>query len=452
MADSKKSGGKRIVDVAHPGKTPASATSKPVIVGNRPILKDPMVVDEAVPEEEESTSPKNTGNTVIQPLTAPEVDKKDETKDKSPESDPEPDDSTDETDHSKTIAQLAEEARVKEEEQDIAPKSSDDESAQEQGSETSDDAQGAPNAEISKVEEAEEARKKKQEEELQKLTDSKQYYLPINTVEKRRSKRIVAGGVLLSVLLAVAWFDIAVDAGLLPSANSIPHTHFFKLTDSTVASAPAAKAKATNSHTATISSTRYISKADKATFAYPKTWKTSTTDVAGFPEWLGLEPTDAALKGQKGLFSLIYERNTGDGAGTTNTHASVETTDTSYTIASVSYRKLPSTAANVPLYIQQFVVQTKLAGLPKFMPYINLTSKNKALRVGEHITSANDVLSLPFVVNNEKDSLTFGGTMIPSAANGSAGTDTLEDAQTFMKGTLFKQATSILMSYKVPKH
>jgi hypothetical protein len=62
---------------------------------------------------------------------------------------------------------------------------------------------------------------------IQKLVDSKKYFLPINAVEKRRSKRFVAVGVLLSLLLLAAWADIAADAGLISVPGVKPVTHFF---------------------------------------------------------------------------------------------------------------------------------------------------------------------------------------------------------------------------------
>ena len=46
MSEAKKKTAKPIADVSHPGKSAPSSTSKPVIVTNRPILKDPMMVDE----------------------------------------------------------------------------------------------------------------------------------------------------------------------------------------------------------------------------------------------------------------------------------------------------------------------------------------------------------------------------------------------------------------------
>jgi hypothetical protein len=62
---------------------------------------------------------------------------------------------------------------------------------------------------------------------VQKLVDGKKYFLPINAVEQRRSKRFVIAGVLLSLLLLIAWADIALDAGLIDLPNVKPVTHFF---------------------------------------------------------------------------------------------------------------------------------------------------------------------------------------------------------------------------------
>lgn len=41
---------RKLFDVAHPGKSPADAASKPVIVSNRPVMQDPMMLrhDEAI--------------------------------------------------------------------------------------------------------------------------------------------------------------------------------------------------------------------------------------------------------------------------------------------------------------------------------------------------------------------------------------------------------------------
>lgn len=62
---------------------------------------------------------------------------------------------------------------------------------------------------------------------VQKLVEQQTYFLPINAVEMRRTRRMVVLGLLLIVLLAVAWLDITFDAGLIPNTMHLPHTHFF---------------------------------------------------------------------------------------------------------------------------------------------------------------------------------------------------------------------------------
>ena len=62
---------------------------------------------------------------------------------------------------------------------------------------------------------------------IQKLVDSKEFFLPINSVEKRRTKRVVAAGVVLSIALALVWLNMSLDAGLLEIPGVQPVTHFF---------------------------------------------------------------------------------------------------------------------------------------------------------------------------------------------------------------------------------
>jgi hypothetical protein len=73
----------------------------------------------------------------------------------------------------------------------------------------------------------EDAEKAKHHEEILKLIESRRYELPINAVEKRKTKRFIALGIVLSLLLVLAWFDIALDAGLVDLPNIKPVTHFF---------------------------------------------------------------------------------------------------------------------------------------------------------------------------------------------------------------------------------
>jgi len=66
----------KVFDISKPGKSAPSSSSKPIIVSNRPILKDPMMVDEQPEDKEdkEETSPTAISHVKIVPLT-PDDDK-----------------------------------------------------------------------------------------------------------------------------------------------------------------------------------------------------------------------------------------------------------------------------------------------------------------------------------------------------------------------------------------
>lgn len=67
----------------------------------------------------------------------------------------------------------------------------------------------------------------KLDEQAEQLMESEKYFLPINSVEKRRSKRFVLLGVTISAVLLLAWVDIALDASIIQIEGVKPVTHFF---------------------------------------------------------------------------------------------------------------------------------------------------------------------------------------------------------------------------------
>ncbi len=187
MAEDKKSptSAPPISDVEEPGKSAASATSKPVLVTNRPIIKDPMVVDEdqkdsdaqELPAKKTSTKPK------IQPLeTSPKPGEGNEDQKEAPKSDLEAE---------KPEGKPAKKKPVEESEEVLAQ------------------------------------RQAEREANLQKIVDAKTYYLPINAVEKRKTKRFVVLGLLFSILLIMVWVNIALDAELVQINGISPLTSFF---------------------------------------------------------------------------------------------------------------------------------------------------------------------------------------------------------------------------------
>lgn len=196
MADKTKSSSKPIVDVAHPNKSAPAQNSKSVIVSNRPMLKDPMVVDQEDPEitaSDKSQPPAKSVDKVS--TTTREEQTIPSTKEESPSVEPiEPDKPTD-------VDTKAEDT--------TKPEESDNDTAQEN------------QLEIDASKEAE------HEAAVQKLSESKKYFLPINAVEQRKSKQFVILGIVVSIILALAWVNIALDASLIKIPGVKPVTHLF---------------------------------------------------------------------------------------------------------------------------------------------------------------------------------------------------------------------------------
>ncbi len=183
--------------MTHADKTVPSDTSRPIIVTNRPILKDPMMSDTADQTEKKSAeqlqdSSKPNVKSLLQP-TAPLFAS--------------PSEQTSE--NVKTTANADIDGKPVAEQS--APDNSDVEVAKDP--EASEDIAASKQAEHKAA--------------VQKLVDNKQYFLPINSVEKRRSKRFVALGVTLSLVLTVAWADVALDANLIHVTGIKAPTHFF---------------------------------------------------------------------------------------------------------------------------------------------------------------------------------------------------------------------------------
>ncbi len=298
MAKPKKpDGGKTIMDVAHPGKSAPPANSKSVILSNRPLLKDPMVVDEGAPHDSDADSSlaKVSNKSGAQPLTAPllkteepalaEADAK---PDHASEADPSPAETPAEpTKPADTATAPADKPPAPADSISSSDEAPAPETAEPSGlsapptpPETPDDnvndslppdapddgpavsktkdaqppagkteaaaqtevpspdngdakpaeggtAESAQSNDMAKKLEAETTKEAQRQAAIDKLTDSKKYYLPINAVEKRRSRRFVILGIILSLLLIVAWADIALDAGLIHLGGIKPLTHFF---------------------------------------------------------------------------------------------------------------------------------------------------------------------------------------------------------------------------------
>ena len=174
-------------DVARPGKTPADPTSRPIIVGHRPMLhQDPMVsnsddadepsVDETVPKKKSGF-----GTNTIQPSE-----------------------------------EAAEEARDTKEKEAAEEKIEEDKTDSDDQFGSSSAAVDALAGEVSAKREAEKASEAelKKQAELEGIIESRKYFVPVGEVSKRRMNLIILG-VLIFLILAVVAINFAIDADLL---------------------------------------------------------------------------------------------------------------------------------------------------------------------------------------------------------------------------------------------
>ncbi len=258
MADNTKKSSNKVFDIST--KTSAAPNSRPVIVGHGPLMQDPTIVTEdnkespeeqsintkhkiniqplnpgIKPEEDDSSSPKVSENT-------PDEEQKEPTK--ISETKPEP--SVPKLD----ITQAKEDSNKQNSDLNASSPSEDKKLPNNTKNEPkkSDNIAQTEN-EQKKAEEEAAAKSLEHAQHINDLVSSEKYFLPINQVEKKRNKRMVFLGTIICVILAIAWVDVALDAGIISNSYKLPHTHFFSLkpiSSLATATKPTAPIKANN--------------------------------------------------------------------------------------------------------------------------------------------------------------------------------------------------------------
>lgn len=249
---TRKSNPRQVFDVARPNKSRPSATAKPVIVTNRPLLQDPMV-NATSADEPSATAPLLTSlssklniqplasyTEPIEPLEAATASIMVEAplRESLPEG-------------SSPISELVEQNRVEAAETAAAPEIAYEAPAIEPSEAAAEAVPTEPlpllqpeaphKSSANPIGDApkdgalvtdkdladDEDEVDENEAKIQKLVLEKRYFLPINSQEKRRTDRFVVLGIVLILLLVAAWADIALDAGLVHIDGLKPLTHLF---------------------------------------------------------------------------------------------------------------------------------------------------------------------------------------------------------------------------------
>lgn len=203
----------KVFDVSKPGKTASQATSRPVIVSNRPIMQDPMVAGQSPKEEAAATDSPSRVKMVIQPLS------EDSTKPDAAE--------PESTSDTETATEPAAELKTENDTIDEKPAPESDEKPAEPEPAEDSGSDPLPGTELADKQTAALEAQAKHEEELAKLADSHEYFLPINSVEKRRSRIVTWAGIVLIVLLGLLLLNLLLDAGFIRIDGVRPFTRFF---------------------------------------------------------------------------------------------------------------------------------------------------------------------------------------------------------------------------------
>lgn len=223
MASKASSKPDKVFDVAKPGKTAAGASGRPLIVGHRTLMQDPMVKDSddidtppTAPELDEDDKPSGGASktTLSSKIIKPSPIKVEPGEEKEPDA----------------KVEVKTDDKPPPEEPDTEPATEDAEPAKEEPkpaeASTSSDAaavntvagQVAKNRQDQKEQETEAAKAA----ELEKLIDDRKYYVPIGEKKRKRSIRHILLGAVLILVLGLLLVDILMDAGVIHINNIQP--------------------------------------------------------------------------------------------------------------------------------------------------------------------------------------------------------------------------------------
>ncbi len=243
MPRSSKSSAPKAFDVIAPGKVAPSPTSRPIIVTNRPIIKDPMAPSEAVrPVQAAPSSNPEVASHVGKAIapTVPPAAVVQEDKAEEGMFQPQPAASDDvpavalaavaskEDGHASSVQATAEKevAAPSAQVNTSVPAPADSIADDDKKDSSIDRPQPGDVAAAEKASASEKAAAAERDEE-EKIIVSEQYYLPIADGGRRRGLQRAMLTLLFVIILGLVWLDVAMDAGILHIHGLQPLTHFF---------------------------------------------------------------------------------------------------------------------------------------------------------------------------------------------------------------------------------
>lgn len=223
MDKEKKSTEKKVFDVASPKKVSPSPTTRPLVVTNRPVIKrDPMMAETA-PEVPEKVAVAVTSSSTKKVIAVPVSEPAEAAPEPAAEDKPEPEAAAAPAEAPTPEPEEAAATEPTEEKTPEPPAAPADEPADEPDEDTGDAGVPSPDAEAEKA--AEEAAKR--QAEWDKYISSREFFVPVDTVQRKRSIRTSLWLTLLIAFLAIVLIDLMLDSGFIELIQKIPHTHFF---------------------------------------------------------------------------------------------------------------------------------------------------------------------------------------------------------------------------------
>jgi hypothetical protein len=209
---------KQVMDVSKPGKTPASASSRPVIVGHKPQVQDPMMTTEETKDETPETS--ETTPEVSSPALSKKVITPLSEADKDADEPAEDEPTEEASEEPEQVSEAAEEP----DEKQAAPVTEEAEEPKTPEPEDSTDS-AVVDAVIDQVgdkkqDEIEAEEERKRQETIEKLVAEKKYFVPIGKAHKKSNQISLVLTLLLFVVLVGIF--VAIDAEVLDAGFKLP--------------------------------------------------------------------------------------------------------------------------------------------------------------------------------------------------------------------------------------
>jgi len=263
-ADSKK----KVFDITRPGETAANASSRPVIVGHKTLLQDPMVTRQIPITAAKKAKPKPDSNdedndgetasgepdlttkllpaselTIVPPESSDELAEDEPLKET--EAVPEPETEIDkpadnEPVEASTLSEAADSGKTLDESPPEEPKQ-DEPKSQDETEASEDKSNGSEEVQTDKPsnEQSGDNKQKTSDEDkalaettknntYKKLVDDKTYFVPIGEQKRKRSMRRFLLVIILLLLVAIAAADVLIDNGTIKTSIKAPISIFHR--------------------------------------------------------------------------------------------------------------------------------------------------------------------------------------------------------------------------------